>query len=139
MDTLPPPLPRSIPPEPERAYDPAADHPEIYDTAEYGMAVACETHGVDSESGEPQGATVTFDLGSYDGPILLHLSLWRDGRFMAYESQGIALPALERDGPQAWVRVVTDPGETRFRLDGRRNGLAANLVLGYADCHRDDP
>ena len=138
-DTLPPPLPRSIPPEPERAYDPAADHPEIYDNVEYGMAVACETHRRDAASGTPRSATVTFDLGSYDGPILLHLSLWRDGRFMAYETQGIALPGLERDGPRAWVRVETDPGETRFRLDGRRNGLAANLVLGYADCHRDDP
>ena len=138
-DTLPPPLPRSIPPEPERAYDPAADHPEIYDNAEYGMSAACETHRRDAASGTPRSATVTFDLGSYDGPILLHLSLWRDGRFMAYESQGIALPALEREGQRAWVRVVTDPGETRFRLDGRRNGLAANLVLGYADCHRDDP
>ena len=138
-DTLPPPLPRSIPPEPERAYDPAADHPEIYANVEYGMAAACETHRGDAASGAGRSATVTFDLGSYDGPILLHLSLWRDGRFMAYESQGLALPGLERDGPRAWVRVVTDPGETRFRLDGRRYGLAANLVLGYADCHRDDP
>ena len=138
-DTLPPPLPRSIPPEPERDYDPAADHPEIYDNAEYGMSAVCETHRRDAVSGAGRSATVTFDLGSYDGPILLHLSLWRDGRFMAYETQGIALPGLEREGQRAWVRVETDPGETRFRLDGRRYGLAANLVLGYADCHRDDP
>ena len=138
-DTLPPGLPRSIPPEPERAYDPAADHPEIYANDEYGMAATCQTHDVDPETGNPRAATVTFDLGSYDGPILLHLSIWRNGRYMAYETQGIALPGLERDGPRAWVRVVTDPGETRFRLDGRRHGLAANLVLGYADCRRDDP
>ena len=58
---------------------------------------------------------------------------------MAYETQGLALPGLEREGRRAWVRVGTDPGETRFRLDGRRYGLAANLVLGYADCRSDDP
>ena len=138
-DTLPPALPRSIPPEPERGYDPAADHPEIYANAEYGVAAACETHDMDPETGKPRAATVTFDLGSYDGPVLLHLSVWVNGRYMAYETQGLALPGLEREGPRAWVRVGTDPGETRFRLDGRRYGLAANLVLGYADCHADDP
>ncbi len=138
-DTLPPALPQSIPPEPERAYDPAADHPEIYANAEYGVAAACETHDVDPETGRPRAATVTFDLGSYDGPVLLHLSVWVNGRYMAYETQGLALPGLEREGPRAWVRVGTDPGETRFRLDGRRYGLAANLVLGYADCRSDDP
>ena len=138
-DTLPPPLPRTIPPEPERGYDPAADHPEIYANAEYGMAATCRTHDVDPETGNPRAATVTFDLGSYDGPILLHLSIWRNGRYMAYETQGIALPTLEREGQMAWVRVETDPAQTRFRLDGRRNGLAANLVLGYADCRSDDP
>ena len=42
-------------------------------------------------------------------------------------------------GQRAWVRVETDPGDTRFRLDGRRHGLATNLVLGYADCRSDDP
>ena len=138
-DTLPPPLPRSIPPEPERDYDPAADHPEIYDNAEYGMSARCETRGRDAARGIRRSATVTFELGSYTGPVLLHLSIWRDGRYMAYETQGIALPALEREGQRAWVRVETDPGDTRFRLDGRRNGLAANLVLGYADCRRDGP
>ena len=138
-DTLPPPLPRSIPPEPEKPYDPAADHPEIYANAEYEMAATCETHDVDPETGNPRAATVTFDLGSYTGPVLLHLSIWANGRYMAYETQGLASPGLERDGQSATVRVDTDPAQTRFRLDGRRHGLATNLVLGYADCRSDDP
>ena len=138
-DTLPPPLPRTIPPEPEREYNPAADHPEIYANAEYEMAVTCETRNIDPETGNPRAATVTFDLGSYTGPILLHLSIWRNGRYMAYETQGIALPTLERNGQRATLRVDTDPAQTRFRLDGRRNGLAANLVLGYANCDTNDP
>ncbi len=137
-DTLPPPLPRTIPPEPERAYNPAHDHPEIYNNAEYEMAATCRTHDVDPETGNPRAATVTFDLGSYTGPVLLHLSIWRNGRYMAYETQGLASPGLEREGQRATLRVDTDPAQTRFRLDGRRNGLAANLVLGYADCRSDD-
>ena len=131
-DTAPPALPRSIPPERERAYDPAADHPEIYQNAEYGMTTACQTGGAN------RGATLTFDLGRYDGPILLHLSLWRNGRYVAYETQGLASPTLERNGQRATVRVDTDPAQTRFRLDGRRYGLAANLLMGYADCRSDD-
>ena len=138
-DTLPPPLPRTIPTEPEREYNPAVDHPEIYANAEYGMAATCRTHDVDPETGNPRAATVTFDLGSYTGPVLLHLSIWRNGRYMAYETQGIALPTLERDGQRATLRVDTDPAQTRFRLDGRRHGLAANLLLGYANCDTDDP
>ena len=138
-DTLPPPLPRTIPPEPERGYDPAADHPEIYANDEYGMAATCQTHNVDPETGNPRAATVTFDLGSYTGPVLLHLSIWRNGRYMAYETQGIALPTLERDGQRATLQVETDPAQTRFRLDGRRHGLASNLLLGYANCDTDDP
>ena len=137
-DTLPPPLPRTIPPEPEREYNPAADHPEIYNNAEYEMAATCRTHDVDPETGNPRAATVTFDLGSYTGPILPHLSLWANGRYMAYETQGIALPTLEREGQRATVRIETDPAQTRFRLDGRRHGLAANLLLGYANCQTDD-
>ena len=138
-DTLPPPLPRTIPPEPERAYNPAHDHPEIYNNAEYEMAATCQTHNVDPETGNPQAATVTFDLGTYTGPVLLHLSIWTNGRYMAYETQGLASPALERNGQRATLRVDTDPAQTRFRLDGRRHGLATNLVLGYADCRNDDP
>ena len=138
-DTLPPSLPRSIPPEPARDYDPAADHPEIYNNAEYEMAATCQTHDVDPETGNPRAATVTFDLGSYTGPILLHLSIWANGRYMAYETQGLAQPNLDRNGQKATVRVDTDPAQTRFRLDGRRHGLAANLLLGYADCRSDDP
>ena len=137
-DTLPPPLPRSIPPEPERPYDPAADHPEIYENDEYGMTATCQTYNGDPETGNPLAATVNIDLGSYTGPVLLHLSIWANGRYMAYETQGIAVPTLERDGQRATLRVATDPTQTRFRLDGRRNGLAANLVLGYANCHNDE-
>ena len=137
-DTLPPPLPRTIPPEPEREYNPAADHPEIYNNAEYEMAATCQTHNPDPETGNPQAATITFDLGTYTGPVLLHLSIWRNGRYMAYETQGLASPALERNGQRATLRVDTDPAQTRFRLDGRRHGLATNLVLGYADCRSDD-
>ena len=136
-DTLPPALPRTIAPEPDTPYNPAADHPEIYHNAEYEMAATCQTHDVDPETGNPQAATVTFDLGSYTGPVLLHLSLWSNGRYMAYETQGIAIPTLERDGQRASVRVETNPAQTRFRIDGRLYGLAANLVLGYADCHAD--
>ena len=64
-DTLPPGLPRTIPPEPDKDYDPAADHPEIYANAEYGTAATCRTYDVDPETGNPRAATVTFDLGSY--------------------------------------------------------------------------
>ena len=137
-DTLPPPLPRTIPPEPDTPYNPAADHPEIYANAEYEMAATCQTHNPDPETGNPQAATITFDLGTYTGPILMHLSIWRNGRYMAYETQGLASPALEREGQRATLRVETDPAQTRFRLDGRRHGLAANLLLGYADCRSDD-
>ena len=137
-DTLPPPLPRSIPPEPEKPYDPAADHPEIYANAEYEMAATCQTYNGDPETRNPLAATITFDLGSYTGPVLLHLSIWTNGRYMAYETQGLAQPTLERDGQRATLRVATDPTQTRFRLDGRRHGLATNLLLGYANCHDDE-
>ncbi len=137
-DTLPPPLPRTIPPEPEKPYDPAADHPEIYENTEYEMAATCQTHNPD-ENGNPQSATITFDLGTYTGPILLHLSIFTNQRYMAYETQDLALPTLDRNGQTAKIRVETNPAQTRFRLDGRRNGLAANLLLGYANCQTNDP
>ena len=137
-DTLPPPLPRTIPPEPEKPYNPAHNHPEIYNNAEYEMAATCQTHNED-EDGNPQATKVTFDLGTYTGPILLHLSIWANSRYMAYETQGLTLPTLERTGQTATLRVDTDPAQTRFRLDGRRNGLAANLLLGYANCQTNDP
>ena len=120
-------------------YDSEAAHPEIYANAEYGMTATCETHDPDPETGNPQRATITFNLGRYTGPIILNLSIWHNQRYVAYETRGIALPTLEREGQRVKVRVATDPAQTRFRLDGRRNGLAANLVLGYADCRSDDP
>ena len=120
-------------------YDSDAAHPEIYANAEYGMTATCETGNPDPETGNPQRATITFNLGSYTGPIILNLSIWHNQRYVAYETRGIALPALEREGQRVKVRVATDPAQTRFRLDGRRNGLAANLLLGYADCRSDGP
>ena len=138
-DTLPPPLPRTIPPEPEKPYDPAADHPEIYANTEYEMAATCQTHNPDPETGNPRAATVTFDLGTYTGPILLHLSIFTNQRYMAYETQDLAIPTLDRNGQTAKIRVETNPAQTRFRLDGRRNGLPANLLLGYANCQTNDP
>ena len=120
-------------------YDSDAAHPEIYANAEYGMTATCETHNPDPETGNPQTATITFNLGRYTGPIILNLSIWHNQRYVAYETRGIALPTLEREGQRVRVRVATDPAQTRFRLDGRRNGLAANLVLGYADCRSDGP
>ena len=51
---------------------------------------------------------------------------------MNYESQGITVPPLERNGRTATMRVTTDPERTRFRLDSV--SPTTNLVLGYADC-----
>ena len=120
---------RAREPEPE-PYDPAADHPEVYANARYGMSASCAVaDGAD-------GAVIRFDLGSYEREVYLILSLWNGEFFMSYESLDIALPPLVRDGQSASVRVTTDPAQTRFRLDS--GSPATNLVLGYADCHTDD-
>ena len=106
---------------------------KVYVNDRYEMTAGCDVqHNAD---GEPDGAVIRFDLGRYQGDVLLFLSLWNGEYYAGYESLGIDSPLLEREGQLASVRVVTDPGETRFLLDGTPNGLRMNLVLGYADCH----
>ena len=87
--------------------------------------------------GDPESSLITFDLGSYQGAVILHLAIWNGEFFMSYESQDIDLPPFERDGQTATVMVTTDPAQTRFLLDSV--SPTTNLVLGYADCHTDDP
>ena len=128
---------RYIPPPPSPPpYNPAHDHPEIYQNARYEMATSCavETTGEGDEA--KSTSTITFDLGSYTRPLTLALSLWDGTHFRSLQSQGIAMPELRQEGQTATVEVVTDPAQTRFRLDSQ---YGLNLVLGYADCHTDDP
>ena len=129
------PAPETGTPEPgepaPEAYNPQTAHPEIYANPSYRTSASCAADGDD--------AVITFDLGRYAGPVELWLSLWDGAVFAGYAAHGIAIPPLERNGQKWQVRITTDPAQTRFRLDGRRHGLAANLVLGYADCHTDDP
>ena len=114
-------------------YDPAADHPEIYQNERYEMAASCQVQrGAD---GAAESATVTIDLGSYRSPVILHLSLWSGEAYYSYESQGIAMPAVASGDQTLTFRVTTDPAQTRFRLDSV--SPTTNLVLGYADCHDD--
>ena len=128
------PAPETSRPEPgepaPEAYNPQTAHPEIYANPSYRTSASCAADGDD--------AVITFDLGRYTGPVVLWLSLWDGEVFAGYATHGIAIPPLERDGQKWQVRITTDPAQTRFRLDGRRHGLAENLVLGYADCHTDD-
>ena len=140
----PPPLPDSPPPSgpPARGpvdtpYNPAHDHPEDYDNDQYGMTARCSEVELSPAGRNPQGATVTIDLGSYRGEVILHLSTWTGEYFASYESQGIAMPDFPRSGQVRAVRIVTDPAQTRFRLDSV--SPTTNLVLGYADCRTDDP
>ena len=134
-DSPPPGGPRYALAPQDTPYDPAVDHPEVYVNDRWEMAVDCEVRrGAD---GEAEGSLIRFDLGSYQGAVILHLAVWNGEFFMSYESQDIAMPPFEREGQLASVRVVTDPGETRFLLDGV--SPTRNLVLGYADCHTDDP
>ena len=114
---------------------PAADHPEVYVNDRWEMAVGCEVRRGDD--GEAEGSLIRFDLGRYEGAVILHLAVWNGEFFMSYESQDIDMPPLVREGQSATVRVVTDPAQTRFLLDGV--SPTRNLVLGYADCHTDDP
>ena len=134
-DSPPPGGPRHALPPQDTPYDPAADHPEIYVNDRYEMAATCEVQtGAD---GTAESSRISFDLGRYQGAVILHLALWNGEFFMSYESQGIDLPPFEREGQSASVRVVTDPAQTRFLLDSV--SPTTNLVLGYADCHTDDP
>ena len=124
-----------IPPSPP-PYNPAHDHPEIYANARYLMVVSCQLETTGTGDAAKSTSTLTFNLGAYTRPITLVLSLWDGDVFRTLQSQGIAMPELRRDGRRATVEVVTNPAQTRFRLDSE---YGLNLVLGYADCHTDDP
>ena len=125
------------PPADDSDYNPAADHPEIYANDRYEMAAACQIHR--NADGEPTGSTITFNLGSYEGEVLLALTLWNGDHFASYERIDAPHPTLNRNGQTATIQVATTPSQTRFLLDGRPHGLRTNLLLGYADCHTDDP
>ena len=117
------------------AYHPAHDHPESYRNARYFMAVSCESHTAWTDAA-PITATLNFHLGLYTRPVTLTLSLWDGAHFRTLQSQGLPVPELRRDGRIATVQIATAPEQTRFRLDSE---YGLNLVLGYADCHTDDP
>ena len=125
------------PPADDSDYNPAADHPEIYANDRYEMAATCQIHR--NADGEPTGSTITFNLGSYEGEVLLALTLWNGDHFASYERMDAPHPTLNRNGQTATIQVATTPAQTRFLLDGRPHGLRTNLLLGYADCHTDDP
>ena len=128
---------RYIPPPPSPPpYNPAHDHPEIYQNARYEMATSCAVQTTGTGDEAISTSTLTFDLGDYTRPITLALSLWDGTHFRSLQSQGIAMPELRQEGQTATVEVVTDPAQTRFRLDSE---YGLNLVLGYADCRTDDP
>ena len=134
-DSPPPGGPRYAQPPQDTPYNPAADHPEIYTNARYDMSADCDVKK--NADGDPESSLITFDLGNYQGPVILHLAIWNGEYFMSYESQDIDLPPFEREGQTATVMVTTDPAQTRFLLDSV--SPTTNLVLGYADCHTDDP
>ena len=117
-------------------YNPAHDHPEIYTNPRHQMATACEVRTTGEGDEEVSTSTLTFNLGTYTRPITLALSLWDGTHFRSLQSQNINMPELRQEGRMATVEVVTDPAQTRFRLDSQ---YGLNLVLGYADCHTDDP
>ena len=134
-DSPPPGGPRYALPPQDTPYDPAADHPEVYVNDRYEMAATCEVQtGAD---GAAESSRIRFDLGNYQGPVILHLAIWNGEFFMSYESQDLDLPPFQRDGQTATVLVTTNPAQTRFLLDSV--SPTTNLVLGYADCHTDDP
>ena len=124
-----------IPPGPP-PYNPAHDHPEIYTNARYAMATSCAVRTTGTGDAAVSTSTLTFNLGRYTRPLTLVLSLWDGTHFRTLQSQGIAMPELRQEGRMATVEVATDPAQTRFRLDSE---YGLNLVLGYADCHTDDP
>ncbi len=130
----PPPAPPRAPEPDDDHYDPATAHPEIYVNERHGMSATCQVQ--EGADGEPESALISFDLGSYQKVVVLHLSLWNGEVFISYEWFNLDEPSLERDGQTAQVRVTTDPASTRFRLDSVFP--TTNLVLGYADCHTDD-
>ena len=136
IDSPPPGGPRQAQPPQDTPYNPEADHPESYDNPRYDdMSATCAPQP--AANGQPAGVLITIDLGDYQGEVILHLSLWNGEYFASYESHGLTPPPLERDGQTATVQITTDPAQTRFLLDSV--SPTTNLVLGYADCHTDDP
>ena len=117
-------------------YHPASAHPEIYTNPRHEMAVSCALRTTGTGDDAITTSTMTFDLGTYTRPITLVLSLWDGQFFRTLQSQNIPMPTLRQDGQTATVEVVTDPSQTRFRIDSE---YGLNLVLGYADCRTDDP
>ena len=117
-------------------YHPASAHPEIYQNPRHEMSVSCALKTTGTGDDAVTTSTMTFDLGTYTRPITLVLSLWDGQFFRTLQSQNIAMPELRKDGQTATVEVVTDPTQTRFRIDSE---YGLNLVLGYADCRTDDP
>ena len=117
-------------------YNPAHDHPEIYTNPRHEMATSCAVETTGEGDAAKSTSTLTFDLGDYTRPITLALSLWDGTHFRSLQSQNIPMPELRQTGQMATVEVVTDPAQTRFRIDSQ---YGLNLVLGYADCHTDDP
>ena len=103
----------------------------MYENEEYGMSASCEAVG--------DGMVVRFDLGSYTGTLVLRMSLWTGERFMSYEVLDLEEPRLERDGSEAWARVETLAGDTRWHLVGYPHGVPRTVLMqGYADCTTDD-
>ena len=142
---IPPPPPDPTPdPTPSQSvargggqpYNPAHDHPEIYANPRHEMTASCALKTTGEGDEAKTTSTLTFDLGSYTRPITLALSLWDGTHFRSLQSQNIPMPALQKAGQTATVEVVTDPTQTRFRIDSQ---YGLNLVLGYADCRTDDP
>ena len=117
-------------------YHPASAHPEIYQNPRHEMTASCALKTTGTGDDAVTTSTMTFDLGTYTRPITLVLSLWDGQFFRTLQSQSIAMPELRQDGQTATVEVVTDPTQTRFRIDSQ---YGLNLVLGYADCRTDDP
>ena len=113
-------------------YDSDAAHPEIYANAEYGMTATCETHDPDPETGNPQRATITFNLGSYTGPIILNLSIWHNQRYVAYETRGIALPDAGARGAEG--QGAGGDGSGADALPPRRPAQRAGGEFGAGVC-----
>ena len=133
-DSPPPGGPRQAQPPQDTPYNPASDHPEIYENDRHEMAATCNVQY--NADGVAESSIITIDLGNYRGQVILHLAQWNGQYFTSYESLDIPMPTFQRDGQTATVRVTTNPTQTRFLLDSI--SPTTNLVLGYADCHTDD-
>ena len=97
QDSPPPGGPRYAQPPQDTPYNPAADHPEIYDQRPLRY-VGRPAQVQRNADGDPESSLITFDLGSYQGAVILHLAIWNGEFFMSYESQDIDMPPFEREG-----------------------------------------